>query len=446
MRSLSSGIVDGPSGVVTVCSDQRLLRPHRAVRHAQQRRLLHAVVDPAACHSLGLKPSRREVVADVVDGCRTSRRRPKLWAGRRGERDAEDGRAASDLFAGQQRHLRRLSTMRLRVPALDSTGSGPGAERSYNPAASRFYGGRHAKRCRREHGDRDSARAAARFFLPSDCLACRDARAEELFSRAASARDCWDALPAARGGALRALRRDAARPRRRRRDLRALPARSARLRAAARGRALSRLGARDPARVQVPRRRLPRAAAGRALMARRLGRAGRATRSPRCPRRSARGGRAATTRPRSSPRPSRARLGLPFAAGRLVKRRETEVQSRLPARAARRATCAARFAVRGPARRRVLLVDDVATSGATARECARRLARAGARRRHRLVLRARLARRLVDRSIRRSREAARTGSIVRTLPLVPEGGRAPDRLALRRRRDARRGARAACAA
>ena len=36
------------------------------------------------------------------------------------------------------------------------------------------------------------------------------------------------------------------------------------------------------------------------------------------------------------------------------------------------------FAVRGTPGRRVLLVDDVATSAATARECARRLARSGA--------------------------------------------------------------------
>ncbi len=72
------------------------------------------------------------------------------------------------------------------------------------------------------------------------------------------------------------------------------------------------------------------------------------------------------------------RLDLPFVHDRLVKIRETEVQSRVPA--ARRAANVRRaFRARGPAARRVLLVDDVATSGATARECALRLAEAGAR-------------------------------------------------------------------
>ena len=72
-------------------------------------------------------------------------------------------------------------------------------------------------------------------------------------------------------------------------------------------------------------------------------------------------------------------LGLRYAPRRLAKTRETGVQSRLAlserARNVRRA-----FAVRGRPAARVLLVDDVATSGATARECARRLADAGAER------------------------------------------------------------------
>ena len=71
------------------------------------------------------------------------------------------------------------------------------------------------------------------------------------------------------------------------------------------------------------------------------------------------------------------RLDLPFAAGRLVKTRETEIQSRLPAAARSGNVCGA-FHVRGTPGRRILLVDDVATSGSTARECAGRLARAGA--------------------------------------------------------------------
>jgi predicted amidophosphoribosyltransferase len=72
------------------------------------------------------------------------------------------------------------------------------------------------------------------------------------------------------------------------------------------------------------------------------------------------------------------RLDLPFAADRLVKVRDTEIQSRMPA--ARRASNVRRaFGVRGTPAPRVLLVDDVATSGATARECAARLVGAGAR-------------------------------------------------------------------
>ncbi len=72
-----------------------------------------------------------------------------------------------------------------------------------------------------------------------------------------------------------------------------------------------------------------------------------------------------------------ARLGLPFARRRLVKRRETEVQSGLPI-ARRPSNVRGAFRVAGRPASRLLLVDDVATSGATARECSRRLAEAGA--------------------------------------------------------------------
>lgn len=71
-------------------------------------------------------------------------------------------------------------------------------------------------------------------------------------------------------------------------------------------------------------------------------------------------------------------LRVPFAAGRLVKVRETEIQSRIGADG-RAANVRRAFAVRGKPGASVLLVDDVATSGATARECAARLAGAGAR-------------------------------------------------------------------
>lgn len=74
-----------------------------------------------------------------------------------------------------------------------------------------------------------------------------------------------------------------------------------------------------------------------------------------------------------------ARLGRPFAPRRLLKTRATERQSRLPLSARERNVRGA-FRVRMPCPENLLLVDDVATSGATARECARRLVEAGARR------------------------------------------------------------------
>jgi ComF family protein len=71
-------------------------------------------------------------------------------------------------------------------------------------------------------------------------------------------------------------------------------------------------------------------------------------------------------------------LGATFAPRRLVKVRATAKQSGLPARERRRNVRGA-FSARGAAPERVLLVDDVATSGATARECASALRRSGAR-------------------------------------------------------------------
>jgi predicted amidophosphoribosyltransferase len=72
------------------------------------------------------------------------------------------------------------------------------------------------------------------------------------------------------------------------------------------------------------------------------------------------------------------RLDRPFARSRLEKRRETQRQSGLPLD--RRAeNVRGVFGARRPVPPRVLLIDDVATSGATARECARVLLAAGAR-------------------------------------------------------------------
>jgi len=71
-------------------------------------------------------------------------------------------------------------------------------------------------------------------------------------------------------------------------------------------------------------------------------------------------------------------LGIRFSPRRLAKVRSTDRQSGLPL--ARRAqNVRGAFRARAGAPSRVLLVDDVATSGATARECARLLLKAGAR-------------------------------------------------------------------
>ncbi|MEP7132646.1 MAG: double zinc ribbon domain-containing protein [Acidobacteriota bacterium] len=71
-------------------------------------------------------------------------------------------------------------------------------------------------------------------------------------------------------------------------------------------------------------------------------------------------------------------LDSPFRPRRLVKVRGTRRQSGLSARL-RPDNVRGAFAARRPAPANVLLVDDVATSGATARECARALLAAGAR-------------------------------------------------------------------
>lgn len=74
------------------------------------------------------------------------------------------------------------------------------------------------------------------------------------------------------------------------------------------------------------------------------------------------------------------RLGLP-AAATLVKARHTQPQSGLDSAEARRANALGAYAILNGAEvagKRVLLADDVVTSGATLSECARTLLEAGA--------------------------------------------------------------------
>jgi ComF family protein len=217
------------------------------------------------------------------------------------------------------------------------------------------------------------ARAAARFVLPSDCLACRERPVDRFFSGGVCDR-CWRALPPPEGG--RCARCDET-----------LPGAVA---PALCGRCLL-----DPPPFDTLRGASPYAGTARPIllafkfrgadylgahladvMLRRLPRPDAAEIA--CVPTTARSRRARGYSPAEvlALELSR-RLEIPFARRRLVKRRETEVQSRLPL-AERAANVRRAFRAAGRPAPRVLLVDDVATSGATARECALRLSEAGA--------------------------------------------------------------------
>ena len=222
------------------------------------------------------------------------------------------------------------------------------------------------------------ARAAAHFVLPTDCLACRVRRVDRFLEGGVCA-DCWDSLPPR--GESRCARCDETLP----------GAPGAPDASAVCGRCLL-----DPPEFESLRAAAPYAGSARAIlrafkfrgadylaarlaaaMAERL--AAPFADEIACVPATLRARRVRGYHPAEALAAAlAARLEIPFVRRRLVKRRETEVQSGLPL-ARRAVNVRGAFRVDGRPAARVLLVDDVATSGATARECSRRLIAAGAR-------------------------------------------------------------------
>lgn len=220
-------------------------------------------------------------------------------------------------------------------------------------------------------------RAAADFLLPSSCLACESAPVAELF-RGGVCAACWSSLPRFEdalctvcddplaGAEARVCGRCRIEP---------PPFRSLRAAAPYRGSArsillafkfrgadylASRLATVAVQRIAVERNESSDAAAVTAVPATRRGQRRRGYHPARLL------GEAVA-----------ARLGIPFDPLSVEKVRETARQSGLPLEQRRRNVAGA-FRARRRAPHRVLLVDDVATSGWTARECARALLAAGA--------------------------------------------------------------------
>jgi predicted amidophosphoribosyltransferase len=258
------------------------------------------------------------------------------------------------------------------------------ARTSYNPAASGHTEGTAATLSRHSHRLAQLARAAAGFLLPSRCLACGSHDVDEL-CRGGVCRDCWAEIPAHDGPRCAvcgetlpaAVSADAETCGRCLLD----PPAFARLLSAApyRGTARAMLLAfkfrgadyLGPRLAEEMLRRLPPPEDCASVAA--VPATDRARRT--------RGYHPAEVLAAAVAE----RLALPFRRGLLRKTRDTLVQSRVPA-AGRAANVRGAFqadlhrAFRGGEKPAggVLLIDDVATSGATARECARRLAAAGA--------------------------------------------------------------------